>query len=99
MKNDKYIDTNFNLVVGNVLKKKREEKNISLEELSAKINFKVKRQALFYYETGRSKIKVNTFIDICNALNLNPNDIFDEINIKYIKNATLDNEESLAKAN
>lgn len=86
-----YVDASFNSTVGSVLKKEREKQNISLEELSKKIDYKVKRQTLFYYETGRSKIKVSTFIDICKALHLNPEDVFDEINVKYFKNSKFNN--------
>ncbi len=88
-----YIDATFNSTVGSVLKKEREKQNISLEELSKKIDYKVKRQTLFYYETGRSKIKVSTFIDICKALHLNPEDVYDEINMKYIKNSKFNNKD------
>lgn len=88
---EEYIDSSFNNTVGSVLKKEREKQNISLEELARKINYKVKRQTLFYYETGRSKIKVSTFIDICNALHLNPEDVFDEINMMYLKNSRFNN--------
>ena len=86
-----YIDSSFNNTVGSVLKKEREKQNVSVEELARKINYKVKRQTLFYYETGRSKIKVSTFIDICNALHLNPEDVYDEINMMYLKNSRFNN--------
>ena len=88
---DDYIDSVFNNTVGSVLKKEREKQNMSLEELAKKINYKVKRQTLFYYETGRSKIKVTTFIEICNALHLNPEEVFEEINLKYLKHSKLNN--------
>lgn len=88
---DDYIDSVFNNVVGSVLKKEREKQNVSLEELAKKINYKVKRQTLFYYETGRSKIKVGTFIEICNALHLNPEEVLEEINLKYLKHSKLNN--------
>lgn len=78
-----YVDSSFNAVVGSILKKEREKQNMSLEELALKINYKVKRQTLFYYETGRSKIKVSTFIEICRALHLDPNEIMEQINFKY----------------
>ena len=82
-----YLDSSFNITVGSVLKKEREKQNISLEELAKKINYKVKRQTLFYYETGRSKIKVSTFVEICNALHLKPEEVYEEINMKYLKNS------------
>lgn len=89
---DDYIDSVFNNTVGSVLKKEREKQNMSLEELAKKINYKVKRQTLFYYETGRSKIKVTTFIEICNALHLDPDEVFEEINMRYLKNSNLKKE-------
>lgn len=89
MKNDEYLDYLFNKEVAIILKKKREEKDISLEELSNKIHNKVKRQTLFVYETGRTRIKLSIFIDICLALHLNPQDVLDEINMNYIRNAKI----------
>lgn len=86
---DIYIDSSFNKIVGLQLKKIREDNNVSLEELSNKLNNKLSRQTLSTYETGRSKIKVSVFIDICNALGYNPEEVFDEINMKYFKNAKL----------
>ena len=86
---DNYIDSGFNRIVGLELKRIREEKGLSLEELSAKMKNPVSRQTLSTYEFGRSKIKLNVFIDICESLGLNPTEVFDDINIKYIKNAKL----------
>ena len=69
--------------------KEREKKHLTLEQLSEKINNKVSRQTLSTYETGRSKIKISMFLDICQALGLDPQEMFDEINMKYFKNAKL----------
>lgn len=86
---DIYIDSSFNKIVGLQLKKIREDNNVSLEELSNKLNNKLSRQTLSTYETGRSKIKVSVFIDICNALGYSPDEVFEEINIRYLKSAKL----------
>ena len=86
---DSYIDSDFNRTVGNMLKKAREDKGLSLEELASKIDNKVSRQTLSTYENGRSKIKLSIFLEICKALNLNPEEFFDDINLKYYKNAKL----------
>ena len=86
---DSYIDSDFNRIVGMELKRLREEHNLSLEELANRIGNKVSRQTLSTYEFGRSKIKANIFIDICYALGHNPSEVFDEINLKYLKNAKL----------
>lgn len=86
---DIYMDSLLNKIIGETLKKYRELKGYSLEELSNKINNKVSRQTLSTYETGRSKIRINMFEDICNALGYDPKELLDEISIKYVKNAKL----------
>lgn len=86
---DSYMDSMLNKIIGETLKKYRENKGYSLEELSSKIGNKVSRQTLSTYEFGRSKIKISMFIEICNALGINPNDTLEEINFKYIKNSKL----------
>ena len=86
---DRYMDSMLNKVIGDVLKKCREEKNLTLEQLSNKLNNKVSRQTLSTYEMGRSKIKISMFIEICEALQLDPNEVFEEINMKYFKNSKL----------
>ena len=86
---DSYIDSDFNRIVGLELKRIREEHGLSLEELSNKLKKKVSRQTLSTYEFGRSKIRIDTFIDICEALGLSANDVYEDINIKYIKSSKL----------
>lgn len=56
---DKLVDTDFNIVIGNVLKEKRLEKGWSLLELARKMNNKITRQNLFHYENGETKIRRN----------------------------------------
>ena len=86
---DRYMDSMLNKIIGDTLKKYREEKNLSLEQLSNKLNNKVSRQTLSTYENGRSKLKISMFFDICKALQVDPNEVFEEINMKYFKNAKL----------
>ena len=86
---DSYVDSDFNRIVGLELKRIREEHGLSLEELSNKLKKKVSRQTLSTYEFGRSKIRIDTFIDICQTLGLSPQDVYDEINLKYLKSAKL----------
>lgn len=86
---DSYVDSEFNRIVGLELKRIREQHNLSLEELSNRLKNKVSRQTLSTYEFGRSKIKISTFIEICEALGLNPVEVFDEINLRYLKSAKL----------
>lgn len=86
---DSYMDSLLNKIIGETLKKYRELKGYSLEELSNKIDNKVSRQTLSTYEFGRSKIKISMFVDICKALDVEPNDMLEEISMKYFKNAKL----------
>lgn len=86
---DAYMDSLLNKIIGETLKKYREKNKISLEELSNRINNKVSRQTLSTYELGRSKIKISMFVDICNALGVSPNDLVEEISMKYFKNAKM----------
>lgn len=81
---DKLVDTDFNKVIGNVLKEKRTEKGWSLLELSKKLN-SVTRQTLFHYENGETKIRRNIFIELCKVYNIEPDTLLDEITIKYMR--------------
>lgn len=82
---DKLVDTDFNRVIGNVLKEKRLDKGWSLLELSKKLNNKISRQTLFHYENGETKIRRNIFIEICKVYNIEPDNLLDEITIKYMR--------------
>lgn len=86
---DRYMDSLLNKIIGEEIKKARESKNWSLEELASKLKTKISRQTLSTYETGRSKIKISTFLEICEVLGIEPSELFDEINMKYFKNAKL----------
>lgn len=74
------IDDIFNIVAGKILKKHREEKKLSLEEVVKKMKENISRQSLYKYENNKARLKTNTFFDLCYAMNLNPKDVFREIN-------------------
>ena len=82
---DKLVDTDFNKVIGDVLKEKRLEKKWSLLELSNRLNNKISRQTLFHYENGDTKIRRNIFIDLCKVYNIEPDNLIDEIMIRYMR--------------
>ena len=85
MHNDELIDKEFNRIVGDVLKSKRERKGYSLQELSNKIGKKVSRQTLSKYENNTSNVRNGIFIAICEALGEYPPDVFEEISLKYMR--------------
>ena len=82
---DELLDKEFNRIVGEVLKSKRERKGYSLQELSNRIRNKVSRQTLNKYENNLSNVRHGTFIAICEALGEYPPDVFEEISLKYMR--------------
>ena len=82
---DKLVDTDFNKVIGDVLKEKRIAKGWSLLELSKRMKNRVSRQTLFHYENGETKIRRNIFIEICKVYDIHPDSLIDEITIKYMR--------------
>ena len=94
---DDLLDKEFNRIVGEVLKNKRERKGMSLQELSNKINKKVSRQTLNKYENNLSNIRNGTFIAICEALGEYPPDVYEEISLKYMRFVDNNKEKILTK--
>lgn len=86
------IDYLFNEIASKTIKKYREQKGMSLEEVVRKMENPISRQSLFKYENNLARMKNNIFIDICQALCIDPNEIFTEINQKTF-DATLFNKE------
>ncbi len=74
---DKDLDYNFNLNVGLFLRKKREALNMTLDDLAKRC--RTTRQNIYKYETNKSRIKLNMYISICYALQLDPTDAYKEI--------------------
>lgn len=85
MNKDDLLDKEYNKIVGQVLKSKRERKGYSLQELSNKMHNKVSRQTLSKYENNDSNIRNGVFLAICEALGEYPPDVFEEISLKYMR--------------
>lgn len=85
MERNELLDKEFNRIVGEVLKAKRERKGYSLQELSNKMTKKVSRQTLNKYENNLSNVRNGTFVSICEALGEYPPDVFEEISLKYMR--------------
>ena len=78
------IDYKFNEIAAKTIKKYREKKNLSLEEVVKKMKNPISRQSLFKYENNLARMKNSTFNDICSALNIEPTEVYDEINRNLI---------------
>ena len=74
---EKDLDNNFNKTVGIYLKNIREKQNMTMEQLAVRV--RTTRQNIYKYENAMSRLKVDMFISICYALQLNPNDAYEEI--------------------
>ncbi len=77
--NNDNIDRLFNKTTGIILKQHREEANLSLGEVARKMKTPITRQSLFKYENNLARVKNNIFIEICNVLNIDPDETFSEI--------------------
>ena len=63
------IDSIFNEIAAQTIKKYRKEKNMSLEDVTKNMKNPISRQALFKYENNLARMKNSIFSDICQALN------------------------------
>ena len=74
---NKDLDNNLNVVAGDYLRKVRELQNLTLEQIAVRV--RTTRQNIYKYETGKSRLKVDMFISICYALQLDPSQTYDAI--------------------
>ena len=78
------LDTYLNQAVAEVLKELRESYNWSYTDLARKMKNKVSRQTLNNYELGKSKLRMNMFMEFANVYHLEPKELYDKINMRYI---------------
>lgn len=89
--NEENIDYTLNKIASQVIKEKRLEKKYSLEELTNRLNNIITRQSLYRYENNEARMKNNIFKKICLALDEDPNDVWDEINNRFLSSVSFDN--------
>ncbi len=78
------LDTYLNQAVAEVLKELRESYNWSYTDLANKMKNKVSRQTLNNYELGKSKLRMNMFMEFAKVYHLEPKELYDKINMRYI---------------
>lgn len=78
------LDTYLNQSIAEVLKELREEHNYSYSELANKITKKVSRQTLNNYELGKSKLRMDMFMEFAKVYHLQPKELYEKINMRYI---------------
>ena len=78
------LDTYLNQSIAEVLKELRENKGWSYTDLSNKLKNKVSRQTLNNYELGKTKLRMNMFFELSKAYGLEPKELYEKINMRYI---------------
>lgn len=79
----KLLDTFLNQSAGEVIRELRIEKGLSLSNVADKTTMFTK-QTLSKYELGKSKLRMNIFFELARIYNIEPKDLYNKINIRYI---------------
>lgn len=91
------FDNYLNQAIAEVLKELRESKKWSYTELANKLKNKVSRQTLNNYELGKTKLRMNMFMELAKVYNLEPKDLYEKINMRYISKLSQYTEEIAKK--
>ena len=93
------LDTYLNQAIAEVLRELRESHNLSYSELANKMTKKVSRQTLNNYELGKSKLRMNMFMEFAKVYHLEPRELYEKINMRYISKLSHYTEEIMRKNN
>lgn len=77
------LDTFLNQSAGEVIRELRIEKGLSLNQVVDKTEMFTK-QTLSKYELGKSKIRMNVFFELARIYQIEPKDLYNKINVRYI---------------
>ena len=80
----KLIDSYLNQAISEILKELRTSRNWSYTDLANKMNNVVSRQTINNYELGKTKLRMNMFIEFAKVYNLKPNELYEKINMRYL---------------
>ena len=78
------LDSYLNQAVAEVLKELRESNRLSYTDLANRLSNKVSRQTLNNYELGKTKLRMNMFFELAKAYHLEPRELYEKINMRYI---------------
>ena len=78
------LDSYLNQAIADTLKELRESRNFSYTDLQKRMGGKVSRQTLNNYELGKTKLRMNMFYEFAKAYGLEPKELYEKINMKYI---------------
>ena len=77
------INYEFDYVLGQVLKDKRKNKKITMQQVAEKLN--TTKQAIFRYENADVSMKNSMFKKYCYAIEENPTNVYEEVSLKYMR--------------
>lgn len=77
------LDTFLNKSAGEVIREIRKDRELSLNDVVEKTTMFTK-QTLSKYELGKSNIRMNTFFELARIFNIEPKDLYEKINMRYI---------------
>lgn len=80
----KLIDSYLNQSVAEILKELRLSKNWSYTDLANKMKNVISRQTINNYELGKTKLRMNMFFEFAKVYNLDPKELYEKINMRYI---------------
>lgn len=89
------INYEFDLVLGQTLKKKREDKELALQKVADKLG--TTKQAIFRYEKAIVSMKKSIFEKYCYAIGENPVDVYEEVSLKYMRYVDTHKDEIMKK--
>ena len=77
------INYMFDYVLGQTLRERRKEKNITLQQVADSLG--TTKQAIFRYENAEVSMKNSTFQNYCKSIGCDPVAIFEETSLKYMR--------------
>lgn len=90
------LDTFLNKSAGEVIREIRQSCKLSLNDVE-KLTDKFTKQTLSKYELGKSNIRMNTFFELAKIYNIEPKDLYEKINMRYISKLSQYMEEFIKK--
>ena len=91
------FDNYLNQAIAEVLKELRESRNWSYTDLANKLNNIVSRQTLNNYELGKTKLRMNMFMELAKVYNLEAKELYEKINMRYISKLSQYTDEVIKK--
>lgn len=67
----------LNAKIGDVLRKYRKQRKMSMQEVADKLN--VTKTAVHYWESGKRSIYADQMLDYCDVIGLDPQQIIKEV--------------------